>query len=292
MAKAAKLIAMRREKVLLVRRREDGLWMFPGGRRRRAKTTRCLRREITEELPKLKLGRLVLWREATTKNKYSGGRMSDALFIAKKTSGRLEIGDEKELDKAVWRKPRRVRLTPTSRYIRESCSHDAVASVGQTSTIGRLGVISDTHGLLRPEAQRSLAGVDHIIHAGDIGHQDVVWVLSRIAPVTAIRGNVDKAAWAKAYPETQSMSFAGRSIFVLHDLKAMTSLLAVAPSERRSRILRRVRRATLLLADTGFDEVSFERLQMREEEPPVTCNVVAMSLDPRAVDVELHRISR
>jgi len=87
-----------------------------------------------------------------------------------------------------------------------------------------LGVISDTHGLLRPEAERSLAGVDHIIHAGDIGHQDIVSALARIAPVTAIRGNVDTAAWAKAYPETQSISFGGRSIFVLHDLKAMAAL--------------------------------------------------------------------
>lgn len=92
------------------------------------------------------------------------------------------------------------------------------------STISRLGVISDTHGLLRPEAERSLAGVDHIIHAGDIGHQDIVSALARIAPVTAIRGNVDKAAWAQAYPETQSTSFAERSIFVLHDLNAMASL--------------------------------------------------------------------
>ncbi len=120
MAKAAKLIAMKRGKVLLVRRRVDGLWMFPGGRRRPGEDDKeCLRREIAEELPKLKFGRLVLWREATTKNKYSGRRMSDALFIAKKTSGRLEIGDKKELDKAVWRKPDRVRLTPTSRYIRD-----------------------------------------------------------------------------------------------------------------------------------------------------------------------------
>lgn len=120
MAKAAKLIAMKRGKVLLVRRRVDGLWMFPGGRKRPGEDDKeCLRREIAEELPKLKLGRLVLWREATTKNKYSGRRMSDALFIARKASGRLEIGDKKELDKAVWRKPHRVRLTPTSRYIRD-----------------------------------------------------------------------------------------------------------------------------------------------------------------------------
>ncbi len=89
---------------------------------------------------------------------------------------------------------------------------------------GRVGVISDTHGLLRPEAERSLAGVDHIIHAGDIGSQNIVSALARIAPVTAIRGNVDKAPWTRAYPETARVRFATRSIFVLHDLKAMASL--------------------------------------------------------------------
>lgn len=120
MQKSSKLIAMKRGKVLLVRRRIDGLWMFPGGRRRRGEDEKaCLRREIAEELPKLKLGRVTLWREATTKNKWSGRRMSDAIFIAKKASGRLDIGDTKELDKAVWRKPYRIRLTPTSKYIRD-----------------------------------------------------------------------------------------------------------------------------------------------------------------------------
>jgi uncharacterized protein len=55
----------------------------------------------------------------------------------------------------------------------------------------RIGIISDTHGLLRPEAARGLAGVDHIIHAGDIGRPEIVDTLRRIAPITAIRGNVD-----------------------------------------------------------------------------------------------------
>ena len=120
MAASSKLVAIRRGKVLLVRRRVDGLWMFPGGRSRSGEGDKdCLRREIKEELPKLKLGRLVLWREATQKNKFSGRRMSDAIFVAKKAGGRLDIGDEKELDRAEWRKPRRVRLTPTSRYIRD-----------------------------------------------------------------------------------------------------------------------------------------------------------------------------
>ena len=70
-------------------------------------------------LPKLKLGRLKLWKEVKEKNRKSGRRMSDAIFVTKKASGRLAIGDKKEIDRATWRKPRGIRLTPTSRYIRD-----------------------------------------------------------------------------------------------------------------------------------------------------------------------------
>jgi 8-oxo-dGTP diphosphatase len=120
MAKSAKLVAVKRGKVLLVRRRSDGLWMFPGGRKRPRETDlACLRREIEEELPKLKLGRLRLWREVKAKNKRSGRRMSDAIFVAKTAKGRLAIGDKREISQAMWRKPRGVRLTPTWRYIRD-----------------------------------------------------------------------------------------------------------------------------------------------------------------------------
>jgi len=128
MAKSSKLVAAKRGRVLLVRRRRDQRWMFPGGRRRgRESDKQCLRREIKEELPKLKLGRLRLWKELKAKKPRSGrkkkprsGRkMSDAIFITTKASGRLAIGDKQELDKAAWRKPRGVRLTPTSRYIRD-----------------------------------------------------------------------------------------------------------------------------------------------------------------------------
>ena len=82
----------------------------------------------------------------------------------------------------------------------------------------RIGITSDTHGLLRPEAERGLRGVDHIIHAGDIGRPEIVDALRRIAPVTAIRGNVDSGEWAREYPDTKLVRLAGKSIYVLHDL--------------------------------------------------------------------------
>jgi uncharacterized protein len=85
----------------------------------------------------------------------------------------------------------------------------------------KIGIISDTHGLLRPEAERLLADVDHIVHGGDIGRPEVVAALRRIAPVTAIRGNVDTGDWAREFAETECVRLAGRSIFVLHDLKAL-----------------------------------------------------------------------
>ena len=120
MAKSSKLVAAKKGRVLLVRRRRDKLWMFPGGRRRAGESERkCLRREIKEELPKLKLGPLRLWKEVRSRNRRSGRKMSDAIFLAKKSYGPLKIGDKREIDKAVWRKPRGIRLTPTSRYIRD-----------------------------------------------------------------------------------------------------------------------------------------------------------------------------
>ncbi len=81
-----------------------------------------------------------------------------------------------------------------------------------------IGVISDTHGLLRPEALAALRGSQQIIHAGDIGEAKILDQLSAIAPVTAIRGNVDKQAWARKLPETQVLEVAGISIYILHDL--------------------------------------------------------------------------
>ena len=83
----------------------------------------------------------------------------------------------------------------------------------------RIGLISDTHGLLRPEAVRFLRGCDHIVHGGDIGTADVLGELAALAPVTAVRGNNDAGEWAASMPETQWLELGGVSIFVLHDLK-------------------------------------------------------------------------
>ena len=85
----------------------------------------------------------------------------------------------------------------------------------------RIGVISDTHGLLRPEAERCLAGVDHIVHAGDIGCPEIIDALRSIAPVTAIRGNVDSGEWVHEYSDTKLLRLARKSIYVLHDLKTL-----------------------------------------------------------------------
>jgi putative phosphoesterase len=81
-----------------------------------------------------------------------------------------------------------------------------------------VGLISDTHGLLRPEAVDALRGSDFIIHAGDIGDPQVLGELSRLAPVTAIRGNVDKGSWASSLPDTEVLKAGAVFIFVLHNV--------------------------------------------------------------------------
>lgn len=82
----------------------------------------------------------------------------------------------------------------------------------------RIGLISDTHGLLRPEARVALAGVDRIIHAGDICDADVLEQLDRIAPLIAVRGNNDRGAWANALRDRETLDIGNVRILVLHDL--------------------------------------------------------------------------
>ena len=81
-----------------------------------------------------------------------------------------------------------------------------------------IGVISDTHGLLRPEALAELQGSNLIVHAGDIGDPAILDKLNEIAPVTAVRGNVDKGVWAQKIPQTNVLEVEGVSIYVLHIL--------------------------------------------------------------------------
>jgi putative phosphoesterase len=81
-----------------------------------------------------------------------------------------------------------------------------------------LGVISDTHGRLRPEAVEALRGSDRTLHAGDVGASEILAALAQIAPVIAVRGNVDIELWALALPETEVVEAGGASINMLHDL--------------------------------------------------------------------------
>jgi uncharacterized protein len=85
----------------------------------------------------------------------------------------------------------------------------------------RVGIISDTHGLLRPEAERALAGVEAIVHAGDVGAVEVLSKLKRIAPVFAVRGNVDTEGWAQELPVSTVVELDGASFYVLHNLREL-----------------------------------------------------------------------
>jgi putative phosphoesterase len=81
-----------------------------------------------------------------------------------------------------------------------------------------IGLISDTHGLLRPDAIEALRGSDAILHAGDIGDPGILAALARLAPVTAVRGNVDRGDWASAVPTTEVLQLGGVLIYVLHNI--------------------------------------------------------------------------
>jgi putative phosphoesterase len=84
-----------------------------------------------------------------------------------------------------------------------------------------LGIISDTHGLLRPEVLKAFKGVHRILHAGDIGDPDVLEALRTVAPVVAVRGNNDRGAWARRIPEFRVVRAGAVSIYMLHDVKTM-----------------------------------------------------------------------
>lgn len=85
----------------------------------------------------------------------------------------------------------------------------------------KIGVVSDTHGLLRPEVQSALTGVDQILHLGDVGKISILHELEKIAPVTAIRGNIDSEGLCSELPETEVILVEGHYLYLLHDLKTL-----------------------------------------------------------------------
>jgi putative phosphoesterase len=84
-----------------------------------------------------------------------------------------------------------------------------------------VGLISDTHGLLRPEAVRALQGSELIVHAGDIGKAAILTALRAVAPVTAVRGNIDQGAWAQRLPKTETLEIDQVGVYVLHDVNEL-----------------------------------------------------------------------
>jgi uncharacterized protein len=97
----------------------------------------------------------------------------------------------------------------------------------------RVGLISDTHGLLRPEALDFIQGSDHIVHGGDVGGQEILERLAAIAPLTVVRGNNDTAPWARAIPETARVDFGPVALYAIHDVK----LLAIDPRAAGVRVV-------------------------------------------------------
>jgi uncharacterized protein len=95
------------------------------------------------------------------------------------------------------------------------------ASLNALTAPARIGVISDTHDLVRPEALRALAGSDLILHAGDVCGPDVLEALREIAPVIAVRGNNDHGRWAEALPETATLTLGGVPVVIVHDLATL-----------------------------------------------------------------------
>lgn len=116
----------------------------------------------------------------------------------------------------------------------------------------RIGVISDTHGLLRPEAITALAGAEHILHAGDVGDPAILSRLRQIAPVIAVRGNIDEGGPCAALPAVEWIELAGHTIYMLHDvhqldLKPESAGIAVVVSGHSHQPLIEHRRGVLFL---------------------------------------------
>ena len=109
-------------------------------------------------------------------------------------------------------------LRPTALAVRWRSLTVSCGKQGVPPNMKTVGVISDTHGLLRPEVFEVLKGVDLIVHAGDIGSPQIIDALRKLAPVSAIRGNVDRGMWAEEFSETEIVAIDNLHLYVLHDL--------------------------------------------------------------------------
>lgn len=147
----------------------------------------------------------------------------------------------------------------------------------------RVGLISDTHGLLRPEATTFLAGSAHIVHAGDVGDAAILDRLAAIAPLTVVRGNVDTEAWATRLPETARVTIGEVTVYAIHDVKA----LPIDPRRHRIRVVVSghshkpsiVERDGVLYVNPGSAGPRRFRL-------PITA--AELHIDGRTVDARLH----
>lgn len=151
----------------------------------------------------------------------------------------------------------------------------------------RIGLISDTHGLLRPQAVAALQGSDFIVHGGDIGNAQILQELGAVAPVTAVRGNNDGGDWAEGVPETALLEAAGIRIHVLHDLKELSLDLAgnairvvVSGHSHRARVQERDR---VLFVNPGSAGPRRFKLpatvaQLRIDGPQVAAEIVELAV--------------
>jgi putative phosphoesterase len=153
----------------------------------------------------------------------------------------------------------------------------------------QIGVISDTHGLLRPEAMAALAGVEAILHAGDVGDAGILDALRTIAPVTAIRGNIDTAGACAALPAAELVELGGASFYMLHDVKTLdldpvAAGIGVVVSGHSHRPGVERRRGVLFLNPGSAGPRRFSL--------PVTVAVVTVnSAEPQAEIVELKPVA-
>jgi len=150
----------------------------------------------------------------------------------------------------------------------------------------RVGLISDTHGLLRPEAMAFLAGSDHIVHAGDVGDEDVLDALAAIAPLTVVRGNVDTAPWTSRLPETATVTIAGVTMHVLHDLNA----LAIDPRAAKVHVVVSGHSHTPLVTERhGVRYVNPGSAGPRRFRLPIS--IAELTIDGPAIAIRLHELA-